>query len=324
MQIVRGVKENPDEPFVAVLRAAALDPNLSLKELGALCRLLARPDDWSTDYKQTARESADGHDSVRRAFGGLTRKGYMARRRVRDRQGRIRTLIALSDVRGAASALLGTETGKPGTGEPGTGLPRTGEPSPGVPNAGEPSPGAPKHGAPKHGKPGTSLRQRDQDRDTNTRPAASSPPVPPEVLLVVGAMREELRRRDAPRPAQPVLVELARQLHERGWGPDEVSVAIAENDWTGARAGAVVNVLRSLAEEPPRSAARLDAQRPEWCGACDPLTRMVELSDGRSGRCPDCNPRAGTPLVASVARGGTDVDELLRELPRDGAGRSTD
>lgn len=36
-------------------------------------------------------------------------------------------------------------------------------------------------------------------------------------------------------------------------------------------------------------AARIAAV-PDWCGSCDEDTRLVELDDGRVGRCPRCNP----------------------------------
>jgi hypothetical protein len=33
-------------------------------------------------------------------------------------------------------------------------------------------------------------------------------------------------------------------------------------------------------------------ERPEWCGECDEATRLLELADGRSTRCPVCHPLA--------------------------------
>ena len=30
-------------------------------------------------------------------------------------------------------------------------------------------------------------------------------------------------------------------------------------------------------------------ERPEWCGRCDPHTRLVDLEDGAAARCPRCH-----------------------------------
>ena len=85
--------------------------------------------------------------------------------------------------------------------------------------------------------------------------------------------------------------------------------AIRGHDWTGARSGAVVALVRALADEGPGAAPSARQDRPDWCGRCDETTRMV--TDPETGaqprRCEHCHPLAGVP----IARRGADDERAF-------------
>jgi hypothetical protein len=96
----------------------------------------------------------------------------------------------------------------------------------------------------------------------------------------------------APTPAARNLRKECRRLVDQGWTPEELDAVIDGNDWGGARAGAVLQFIRDLRARPLLRGARAAPGRPDWCGACDEVTRL--LTDPETGaqprRCPVCHP----------------------------------
>lgn len=65
------------------------NPNLSLKAMGLMSKVLSLPDDWSYSVKGLAAYCKDGYESVRTALCELEKEGYLVRRRIRGERGKI-------------------------------------------------------------------------------------------------------------------------------------------------------------------------------------------------------------------------------------------
>lgn len=262
MPIIRGAAEG--DKVVAVLRSAAQDSRLSYRARGILLACMSRPVDWSTNAEALAHEAKEGEHAVLTALRELARFGYLHRERVRLPNGRITTTWSLTD------------------------LPNKRIPEPRFPRGGFPRGGSPRGGSPRGEKPRL-LLEGDTKRETPppTPAAMDRPDRGGELARVVV---EELPEA-TPRPGGRTVLAEARRLAGQGWTVDQVRDLIRGHDWTGARAGAVVALLREQ-DTPPRGRQR-PARRPPWCGRCHETTRLVtDPESGRTGRCPDCHPRS--------------------------------
>jgi hypothetical protein len=105
--------------------------------------------------------------------------------------------------------------------------------------------------------------------------------------VVVGAIKGK-----APTPGRAVLRRELSRLARLQWSAAQLHAVFEGHDWRGARAGAVISHLRQL--QSPSSAAQETAQdRPEWCGACDRATRLLEDPQTHvPRRCPTCHPKS--------------------------------
>ena len=65
------------------------NPNLSLKAMGLMSKILSLPEDWNYSVKGLAAYCKDGYESVRTAFCELEAEGYLIRRTIRGEGGRI-------------------------------------------------------------------------------------------------------------------------------------------------------------------------------------------------------------------------------------------
>lgn len=65
------------------------NPNLSLKAMGLMSKILSLPEDWNYSVKGLAAYCKDGYESVRTALLELESEGYLIRRTIRGERGKI-------------------------------------------------------------------------------------------------------------------------------------------------------------------------------------------------------------------------------------------
>ena len=65
------------------------NPNLSLKAMGLMSKVLSLPDDWNYSVKGLAAYCRDGYESVRQASANWEAEGYLVRRQIRNDRGQI-------------------------------------------------------------------------------------------------------------------------------------------------------------------------------------------------------------------------------------------
>ena len=65
------------------------NPNLSLKAMGLMSKILSLPEDWNYSVKGLAANCKDGYESVRTALLELEAEGYLIRRTIRGERGKI-------------------------------------------------------------------------------------------------------------------------------------------------------------------------------------------------------------------------------------------
>jgi hypothetical protein len=264
-------------------RAAAQDDRLSYRARGILAAVMSRPKNWRVGgIEQLAQEGREGEAAVAAALLELEHFGYLRRVRIRIGRGdpsgrRAGSVVTAWDMTDDPSLLVST----------GTQLPRAGQPRAGQPRGGSPRGGSPRGGSPRGGKP-RDLEIEREGRETPPPPPADDGPDPAEVDELVGVVVRELQGR-APLPAARTLRARCAELAAAAWTPDQVARLVREHDWSGARAGAVVALLRDPGT-PPAPGRGGAASRPAWCGACDESTRLLESPETGVQRCPTCHP----------------------------------
>lgn len=281
-----------------MLRYAAMqDSALSYRARGVLAAVLSHSATWRVDAEWLASQGKEGRQAILPALRELQARGYLSRTRIRDPRGRLRTVWEISDSPGSG---FGTPVNRTAVTRPaGDGMSADRTPVDGSLVTRTPGEGTPEN------RP-SSLGESMQGVTPPPAPARRSPS--PEVEALVGVVRRALPRTTPP-PGLPTLRRACADAVDAGWTPAAMDRAIRGHDWTGARSGAVVALVRALAEEGP-TAAPTDAQdRPDWCGRCDETTRMLtDPETGAQARCGRCHPLAGT-VPASVARRLREAEE---------------
>ena len=97
------------------------DPNLSNKARGLLSTMLSLPDNWDYTTRGLARICKDGVDGITAQLKELEQYGYLVRRRIRDRNGRITDMEYIIYERPHTAS---PDTEKPYMVKPDMGLPR--------------------------------------------------------------------------------------------------------------------------------------------------------------------------------------------------------
>lgn len=85
MSIIRSARKERD--FSILSNIVLQDPNLSMRGLGLLVRLLSRPDNWETNSEVLAREFDCGREQMRAVLGELRDLGYMKLVKSQDAKG---------------------------------------------------------------------------------------------------------------------------------------------------------------------------------------------------------------------------------------------
>jgi hypothetical protein len=84
--------------YVKLANAVARDPRLSYRARGVLLDMISRPPDWKFSATRLAKSSPlEGRDAILTALRELETVGYLLRKRERGADGRIRTVVTVSD-----------------------------------------------------------------------------------------------------------------------------------------------------------------------------------------------------------------------------------
>src|SRR4051812_24076434 len=87
----------PSRDFLIIRNSTVQDPNLSLKAVGLLTRILSRPDNWRIDRDSLAAECGEGTAAIRSALTELAAAGYLIRDKRQNDKGRWVTESILYD-----------------------------------------------------------------------------------------------------------------------------------------------------------------------------------------------------------------------------------
>ena len=85
MTIIRSPRIRRD--FTILSNSVCLDSRLTMRALGVLVRLLARPDNWRTNSEGLAAEFGCGRDAVRGALHELQKAGYIRMQKTQNGSG---------------------------------------------------------------------------------------------------------------------------------------------------------------------------------------------------------------------------------------------
>ncbi len=120
MSIIRSPRK--DRNFTIISNSVCLDQRLSMRALGALVRLLSRPDNWKTNSDTLAREFGCGREQMRGVLNELTEAQYMSLNKSQDEKGHWSSTWIVYD------EPVSVPNVQPETVEPKTGQPETGNP----------------------------------------------------------------------------------------------------------------------------------------------------------------------------------------------------
>jgi hypothetical protein len=126
MTIIRSPRIQRD--FTILSNSVCLDSRLTMRALGVLVRLLARPDNWRTNSEGLAAEFGCGRDAVRGALHELQKAGYIRMQKAQNGSGHWSSSWLVFDEPQAEDAT--TDDGKPDAGKPEAGIADTGKPGP--------------------------------------------------------------------------------------------------------------------------------------------------------------------------------------------------
>lgn len=142
-------------------------------------------------------------------------------------------------------------------------------------------------------------------------PGTATPPEPPGTVLEPSTTAEPAAVRaveaeeeliqdidtvlDSLGPAWPLTPKQRQRLAPKmvqalasGWSTQRLAEHLAANP-SGVKSAVAVLAAR-LDDLPTPVRTSVPLHRPDWCGACDEPSRMVETADGRWTRCPACHP----------------------------------
>jgi hypothetical protein len=93
--IVRGPR--PQHSFTVIANSIIDDQTLTWKARGLLIFILSKPDNWRTNMKHLASQSADGYYAVQSGMAELEDAGYIRRVKAQDSAGRWSTSTIVHD-----------------------------------------------------------------------------------------------------------------------------------------------------------------------------------------------------------------------------------
>ena len=126
MTIIRSPRIQRD--FTILSNSVCLDNRLTMRALGVLVRLLARPDNWRTNSEGLAAEFGCGRDAVRGALHELQKAGYIRMQKAQNAIGHWSSSWIVFDEPQTDDTKA--EVGKPDSGKPEAGISDAGKHGP--------------------------------------------------------------------------------------------------------------------------------------------------------------------------------------------------
>lgn len=126
MTIIRSPRIQRD--FTILSNSVCLDSRLTMRALGVLVRLLARPDNWRTNSEGLAAEFGCGRDAVRGALHELQKAGYIRMQKTQNGSGHWSSSWLVFDEPQTEDAT--TDDGKADAGKPEAGIADAGKAGP--------------------------------------------------------------------------------------------------------------------------------------------------------------------------------------------------
>ncbi|GAA4155107.1 hypothetical protein [Actinomadura keratinilytica] len=334
-------RARPSVEWTQIPNVVARDYRLSWRARGLLLELLSYPPGWETTIdelvKRAQRQAAEvggrveGRDAMRAAARELKRAGYLVVTKSQDQRGRWRTDVEVTDapmwdllsgtddgfsVVGATSTEHDVSAGRTDDGFPAVGSPAVG--SPGVSKKKErkketPPPSAHRD-AEVTGASGVPAQNEQEEEDPSQNEGGA------DALELVDAAAATWEGHRSPTPTErATLAQRVAEALRQGAAPDAIQYVLSHDLGPGQARSAVAVVMSRTAQPgwwaatvPLKVAQKTSVPMPPWCGRCEsPHYRWVYDSEGRPGRCPNCNPHAdpvtkpaGQDAEAAAALGG--------------------
>lgn len=310
------------EQFTQISNDALRDARLSFKARGLLSWLASHQSGFGCSVAAIVAATREGRDSVRAGLKELEKFGYLTRTQERDPEtGRLLPAdYQVTDMPAPTSVDNSPSTESPLTENPFAGTTRENTTKTQV---------TPVDGFSVDGKSATK-KTRVKKTNQNTK-APSLQPLPPALSLVpdstetregkgsevsgspglevmLGAARSDSRLAVVG-PALTRFAALVDTLVEGGWEPVDVQhhLTRALPDRITKPVGFIAARLSALPASPPAAedgrpddVAAPRMVKPEWCGDCDEVGRMVELPGDTLAPCTVCSP-AVVGLVEAAA-----------------------
>lgn len=326
-------RSRPTVEWTQVPNVVARDYRLSWRARGLLVELLSYPPGWEITIDELVKRAqrqaqmlggkVEGRDAMRAAARELKAVGYLVATKYQDERGRWHTVVEVTDapmwnllgstppspttddgfpVVGATSgehhvSAGHTDDGFPGVGSPGVGIPgvsrkkeRKKETPP--PNAHREAEATGASGVPAQ-------NEEEEDPSQNEEEADSS------ALELVDAAAATWEGHRSPTPAErATLAQRVAEALQQGATPEAIRYVLSHDLGPGQARSAVAVVMSRTAQPGwwaatvPPTVTQETTPMPPWCGECEsPHYRWVYDSEGRPGRCPNCNPHADQPAA---------------------------
>lgn len=87
----------PEGNFTQIRNEVLRDASLSYRARGVLAAVLSYPDNWQTNAEGLSRRGGEGRDAIRTCLKELEQAGYILTEKIRDDEGKFRTVTRIFD-----------------------------------------------------------------------------------------------------------------------------------------------------------------------------------------------------------------------------------
>lgn len=290
MSIIRG--RRPDQGWTPVANEALRDTWLSWSDKGLLAFLLSLQEGERTDVETLSTVGTGGRAATRTSLRNLQAAGYVRRIRYRRPNGTFGTDTYVFDTRAAAREAIEAMGGEDvsagqGQGRKSHSVNGSDDKAAGRGQGRFPTGGSPEGGSPQGGSlQGKELKDLVKDQTTTASPALGSVGALLAQALVGGLPAQLARRTSA-----SALVARCSELAAAGWTAETLTAWARDQDWGGARSGALVSDrVRYLG--PPQTAK----PAPLGCDCCIGGWLPDEHDLPGTFPCPTCRPETAARL----------------------------
>lgn len=254
------LKRHQRATYTVIDNGALRDETLSWRATGLLAYLLSLPDDWTINTAHLARQKTDGRTSTRSAMSELEAAGYVARRKERQPNGQLTTIVHCAET----PQILAEAVGSPTPGKPTSGTPTPVKPTDGNQPTTKELDEVPRDETPttKELSTGDVSRETHPERiqDTTvqeTTPRPANPawdgleavfgyrPTTDTERKLWGRLAARINAEDHPDPADEVITRAKRLFLQ--WGARSLTVTSLEKHWD--RFGSPIGKLSETDQE---------------------------------------------------------------------------